>query len=94
MTIPLSLQRYANDTVNGTYKELNKLWAACHSKDPELAKELQKLPATGRLDGRIRDALRRVHDSLRKGAANSNNRGHRTAPKTDRLREQLKTVRL
>ena len=80
MTIPLSLQRYANDTVNGTYKELNKLRAACQAKDPELAKEFNKLTANGRLDGRIRDALRRVHDSLRKGAQNSNNRGHRSAP--------------
>ena len=33
---------------------------------------------SGRLDGRILDALRRVHDSLRKGASNGNNRGHRS----------------
>ena len=77
MTIPLALQRYANDTVKGIYKETNKLWAACRDKDPQLAKEFEKIPTAGRLDGRVRDALRRVHDSLRKGASNSNNRGHR-----------------
>ena len=78
MTIPLALQRYANDAVKGIYKETNKLWAACLAKDPELAKEFQKMLTAGRLDGRVCDALRRIHDSLRKGAANSNNRGHRT----------------
>ena len=80
MPPPLSLQRCANDIVNGTYNETSKLWAACQAKDTELAKEFSKASANGRLDGRMRDALRRVHDSLRKGANNSNNRGHRSAP--------------
>ena len=94
MAIPPALQRYANDVVKGTYKEMNKLWSACQAKNADLAKEMLKLPTAGRLDGRIMDALRRVHDSLRKGAANGNNRGHRAAPKAVSLRAPLKAVSL
>ena len=93
MAAPSALQRYANDVVNGTYNETSKLWAACQSKNADLAAEIKKLPTAGRLDRRILDAIRRVHDTLRKSAANGNNRGHRTAPKAVRPREQLKAVR-
>ena len=92
MAMPPALQRYANDVVKGTYKEISKLWSATQAKNADLAKEMHKLPTAGRLDGCVIDALRRVHDSLRKGAANSNNRGHRTAPKAVPPRGQLKAV--
>ena len=80
MAMPPALQRYANEIVKGTYKEISKYWNAIQAKNSDLPKEMLKLSTTGRLDGRIIDALRRVHDSLRKGAANVNNRGHRSEP--------------
>ena len=94
MAVPAALQRYANDVVKGAYIETSKLRAACQTKNSDLAAEIKKLPMAGRLDSRILEALRRVHDTLREGAANGNNRGHRTAPKAVPPRGQLKAVPL
>ena len=78
MAIPAAFQRYANEVVKGKFNEIKKYWDATLAKNPDLAVEMKKLPATGRLEGRVIDAMRRVHDSMRKGSGNSNNRGHRT----------------
>ena len=43
MAMPPALQRYANDVVKGTYKEISKLWSACQAKNPDLAIEMKKL---------------------------------------------------
>ena len=94
MAVPAALQRYANEVVKGAYIETSKLWGACQTKNPDLAVEMKKLPTAGRLDGRILEALRRVHDTLRKGAANGNNRRHRAAPKAVSPRVPLKAVSL
>ena len=76
MAPPPALQRYADDAVNGKYKDVDKLWSRILEKAPALAAWLRKAKTTGNLDSQRAEEVKSVHRGSRK-AAPSNNRGHR-----------------